>query len=73
MRHTNTPGPMHLLTEKEVAKMTGFSIRPLQSWRTRGGGPRFVKISARCVRYRIEDVETWIDERLRTSTSDGGF
>lgn len=73
MRHTHTPGPMPLLTEKEVAKMTGFSIRTLQSWRTRGGGPRFVKISARCVRYRIEDVEAWIDERLRTSTSDGGF
>ena len=62
----------YLLTEKEVAKMLGFSVRTCQAWRARGGGPRFVKISSRCVRYRREDLDTWIEERLRRSTSDDG-
>jgi predicted DNA-binding transcriptional regulator AlpA len=69
---TTASTDMMLLTEKEVAKMTSFSIRTLQSWRTRGDGPQFVKISARCVRYRARDVEDWIEQRLRLSTSDSG-
>ena len=70
---SSTTSPLNLLTEKEVAQRTGFSIRTLQSWRMRGGGPSFVRISARCIRYRPQDVEAWIEQRLRTSTSDVGF
>ena len=70
---SSTTSPLNLLTEKEVAQRTGFSIRTLQSWRMRGGGPHFVRISARCIRYRPQDVEAWIEQRLRTSTSDVGF
>lgn len=72
MTHNSSANAMTLLTEKEVAKMTTFSIRTLQSWRTRGEGPQFVKISARCVRYRAQDVEDWIQQCLRSSTSGFG-
>jgi len=61
-----------LLTEKQTSRLLGFSVRTLQAWRVRGGGPRFVKVSARCVRYRQSDLDRWIEERLRTSTSDQG-
>lgn len=61
-----------LLTERQAATILGFSIRTLQAWRVRGGGPAFIRISARCVRYRIEDLQEWIEERVRISTSDDG-
>lgn len=61
-----------LLTEKQAGKRLGFSPRTLQKWRWTGGGPRFVQVSARCVRYRRCDLDAWVEERLRTSTSDQG-
>lgn len=61
-----------LLTEKQAAHVLGFTPRFLQNRRHRGDGPRFVRISARAVRYRIEDLRAWSEERLRTSTSDSG-
>jgi len=75
--HRGEPSPTKqpesiLLTEKQAARVLGFSPRTLQAWRVRGGGPAFVHVSARCVRYRREDLETWISERLRISTSDDG-
>lgn len=66
------PAPKYLLTEVEAAKLLGFTPRFLQERRSRGGGPPFVKVSARAVRYRPEDLEAWAADRLRTSTSDPG-
>jgi hypothetical protein len=61
-----------LLTEQEAAELIGFTPRFLQERRFRGGGPPFVKISARAIRYRPSDLAAWAAERLRTSTSDRG-
>ena len=65
------PSPL-LLTETEAANILGFSIRTLQKWRSQGGGPRFVRVSARAIRYRRTDLDQWIESRLRLSTSDHG-
>lgn len=62
-----------LLTEAEAARRLGFSTRFLQQRRYVGGGPKFVRVSARAIRYRPEDLEAWAAERIRTSTSDLGF
>jgi Helix-turn-helix domain len=51
-----TPDPEQLLKEDEAAQLLGFSVRALQNWRVRGGGPVFVKVSARSVRYRRVDL-----------------
>ena len=59
-----------LINEKEVARYIDHSVRALQNWRLRGGGPKFVKVSARSVRYRRRDIEAWIDSHTVTSTSD---
>lgn len=61
-----------LLSEKEAAKLLGFSPRTLQAWRVTGDGPHFIRISPRCIRYRPEDLEAWVNERVHTSTSDYG-
>ena len=59
-----------LLNEREAAALLGVTTRCLQAWRYRGGGPQFVKISARC--NRPSDLHEFIDTRLRASTSDAG-
>jgi predicted DNA-binding transcriptional regulator AlpA len=61
-----------LLTEADAAAYLSLTRRALQAWRYQGRGPRYVKISARAVRYRPEDLESWIETRLRSSTSDPG-
>ena len=64
--------PDELLRPREAARLLAFSPRALEAWRTRGGGPRFVRVSARAVRYRRGDLVDWARERLRCSTSDRG-
>jgi predicted DNA-binding transcriptional regulator AlpA len=61
-----------LLDEHGAAALLGYSIRALQNWRLRGGGPRFVKVSGRSVRYRRRDLNDWVEQRLRSSTADVG-
>ena len=58
-----------LVNEKEAAAFLGFTARALQKWRLIGGGPRFVKINERSVRYRRRDLNSWVDARLRQNTS----
>ena len=64
--------PYALLTPPEAARIFNLSERALENWRHRGGGPKFVRVSGRCIRYRRGDLLAWIGERLRNSTSDPG-
>jgi predicted DNA-binding transcriptional regulator AlpA len=58
-----------LLSEKEAAEFLHYSQRALQNWRVRGGGPSFVKVSSRSVRYRRRDLIAWSRGLLRSNTS----
>jgi predicted DNA-binding transcriptional regulator AlpA len=58
-----------LLNETQAADILCYSVRALQNWRHRGGGPRFVKVSARSVRYRYSDLVAWIELRTVSNTS----
>jgi predicted DNA-binding transcriptional regulator AlpA len=60
-----------LLTEAQVSELTGRGVPTLQKDRVRGTGPRFVKIG-RLVRYRPSDINAWLSEHIRRSTSDTG-
>lgn len=51
-----------LLTEHEVAKITGLSVASVRRWRLFRLGPVFRKLGA-AVRYRPEDVSAWIMSR----------
>ena len=59
-------------SEKQAARLLGLSYKTLQKYRITGGGPRYVHVSNRCVRYRLCDLKAWQESRLRTSTSDPG-
>ena len=61
-----------LIDEKEAACFVGLVHRTLQQFRQKGGGPLFVRISSRCVKYRRIDLRAWTEDRLRTSTADMG-
>lgn len=58
-----------LINEQEAAGFLGYSVRALQNWRVRGGGPDFVKVSTRSVRYCRRDLIAWYSARTRSSTS----
>lgn len=59
-----------LLTPTELAERLGVSVGTLANWRLRGGGPAYIKLSGRAVRYRPRAVEKWISEREVSSTSE---
>lgn len=65
----NSTDAIHLFKEKQAAEYLNFTQRALQNWRVRGGGPNFVKVSARAIRYRRCDLDQWMIERLRANTS----
>lgn len=66
------PATVPLLDERDAGAALGMKPRTMQLWRSRGGGPPFVRVSSRCVRYRVADLEAWAAARVRTSTSDPG-
>ena len=59
-----------LIREEEAARYVGLKVRFLQDRRIRGGGPKYISVSSRCIRYRRIDLRAWSEARLRTSTSD---
>jgi predicted DNA-binding transcriptional regulator AlpA len=59
-----------LINEFEAADLLGYGVRALRNWRVRGGGPRYVKVSARSIRYRRRDLIAWADARLCSNTSE---
>ena len=61
-----------LINEKDAGDFLGLSDRAMQKMRQTGGGPRYIHISSRCLRYRRIDLRAWAEARIRTSTSDPG-
>ncbi len=60
------------IDEEAAATFLDLSVRSMQGYRYKGGGPKFVRLSSRCVKYRRIDCRKWSEARLRTSTSDLG-
>lgn len=47
------------LTEKELATRWKLTTRTLQGWRSKGIGPRFVRLGERSIFYRLSDVQAY--------------
>jgi excisionase family DNA binding protein len=60
---------MTRLTVKETADYLRLSHSTLEAWRTKGRGPRFAKLGKK-VFYDTRDLDKWIDDNMRNSTSD---
>jgi predicted DNA-binding transcriptional regulator AlpA len=65
--HTN-----NFLNTPQTADFLGLKPGTLEVWRVQGKGPAFVKLG-HAVRYRIDDLENWIDKRTRQNTSQSGM
>lgn len=61
-----------LVGESVAADFLDVTVRKMQADRQKGGGPRFVRLSSRCVKYRRQDLREHVEAHLRTSTSDPG-
>jgi hypothetical protein len=68
------------LTPIQAAAYLGLSPKTLANWRSRGGGPRFVRLSCSgapsargSIRYQITELEAWCVARGLASTSDSGL
>lgn len=61
-----------LISTTEAAKFLGVSKAFLERDRWAGARIPFIRVGARAVRYRLTDLETYINRQQRTSTSDFG-
>jgi excisionase family DNA binding protein len=61
-----------LLTTAEAAVFLGVSKAFLERDRWAGARIPFIKVGARAVRYRQEDLDAYIAQQARRSTSDTG-
>lgn len=61
-----------LLTTKEAADYLGLSKAFLERDRWAGARIPFIRVGSRAVRYRLQDLDDYIEARVRTSTSDVG-
>ena len=61
-----------LLTTKEAARLLGVSEAFLERDRWAGARIPFVRIGSRAVRYRQEDLDNYVSQKVRHSTSDQG-
>ena len=61
-----------LLNTKQAAQYINMSMAFLERDRWAGATIPFLKVGSRAVRYRLEDLDNFLDSRVRMSTSDGG-
>lgn len=57
-----------LIKPAELAKRIEKSEAVLANWRYLGLGPKFVKVGARSIRYRVSDIEDWLNQQTRQQT-----
>lgn len=61
-----------LYNTTEAANYLGLSKAFLERDRWAGARIPYIQIGARAVRYRLPDLEKYIESRIRKSTSDSG-
>jgi excisionase family DNA binding protein len=59
-----------LMTVREVAAVTGFSEGTLRHWVSQRRIP-FIRISDRCVRFLLADVQGWLAAKRVASVDTG--
>lgn len=57
-----------LIDQLAMSKMLRITTKTAEAWRSRGGGPRYIKVGS-LVRYRKSDICQWIERRTVDSTS----
>lgn len=52
-----------LMTITDLSDYLGIPVNTLYQWRSKGYGPRGVRMG-KYVRYRPQDVETWLSDQV---------
>jgi len=56
-----------LMDSDEAAEYLGLKRTTLEAWRCKGGGPLYLKLG-RAVKYRLADLDAFIEERVYETT-----
>ena len=56
--------PTSFLTELEAADYLGISKKTLQRWRFDHKGPAYAKLNNKLIRYRLADLDEWMNQQL---------
>ena len=56
-------GNENALNERQAAKYIGVSSGTLRLWRAEGRSPRYFR-AGKLVRFRVRDLNEWIEQRL---------
>lgn len=59
------------LTTKQAAEYCGTSKKTLEQLRHNGTGPQFIKRSHKLLRYRVEDLDAWMEAALCRTMDQG--
>jgi hypothetical protein len=51
------------LGERQAAEKIAVRANTLRKWRQLGIGPAYVRVSRRCIRYRVDAIEHFLRER----------
>jgi len=73
MKLIDTHSKSSLLNTVGSANYLGLSRRTLEMLRITGGGPRYCRLGKRCVRYRLEDLDSWLNGRTFESTTEDSY
>ena len=58
-----------MIRTEQAAKILDVKKSTMEAWRCRGGGPPFVRYG-RAIRYREEDIDRFIESKVRRNTSE---
>ena len=60
---TGIPKDALFASEKQFCESFGLCRRTVQRWRVSGDGPKWSRLGAKRVAYRISDIEAWAAAR----------
>lgn len=69
VRDLSSLSPNELVDPKTASRRLKISTSKLAAMRCKGNGPKYVKLGARTVYYRVRDLEEFINGRIVRSTS----
>ena len=56
-----------MLKPKRIAEKIGVTTQTLMSWRKKGTGPKWVKLSRYIIRYQEADFNSWLENEHNKS------
>ncbi len=62
--------PDELLSDSQLAELSGLSVQFFQIGRVKGYAPPFIRLSPRRVRTRRRDYTRWLEDRTHLRTSE---